>query len=54
MFWAGVKSRLFVDPLDEQIGFVSVPCLQSLNGGLMFQGALWDVVAVSRHGGLDS
>ena len=49
MFWAGVKSRLFVDPLDEQIGLFSPPCLQSLNVALRFQGALWDVVVVSRQ-----
>jgi len=27
-----VKSRLLVDPLDEQIGLFSLPCLQCLNG----------------------
>ena len=45
----GVKSRLLVDPFDEQIGLFSLPCLQGLNGGSMFQSALRNMVVVGRQ-----
>jgi len=42
----GVKSRLFVHPLDEQFRLLAAPLLQRLNGRLMLQSSLRDEVVV--------
>ena len=37
-----VKSRLFINTFDEEIGFFCAPFLQRLNGRLVVQGSLRD------------
>ena len=42
----GVKTRLFANALDEQIWLVDLASLECLDGALMIQGALRNMVVV--------
>ena len=44
-----VKSRLFINAFDKQFRLFFLPALQSLDGALMVQGTLGDVVVVGRQ-----
>ena len=47
--FVGVKSRLFIDPFNEQLRLLCLPSLECLNRGSMMQGALRDAVVVGRE-----